>query len=281
MPAALSSTVLPSLHSKPTCAVGSLDPAAVLLAFIVGMPLRNLLVAAVLVTACGGKAQTLGDGFDGPRTASGGHAGSGGSRGARDAGAGGAGGEQAAGGSDAGMDVAAPIDTGEETWESSMDGEGQSPPPVDGSADGAVVPAPVRIIRGDPTKTFLTLTIEGHGLTALEGRLVSVRIGRPDRPPQRLGSGQARVENGAFAITFPDVWECCLYKRKLVFIDMDDDGMCTVADKAYSDSRPADQGTVLTVLTLAGSVPPDPDPIRVAPDVAAFCQLWAMPWPDL
>jgi hypothetical protein len=195
--------------------------------------------------------------------------------------------EQASGDSDAGMDVAAPIDApidaGEETWESSTDGEGESPPPVDGGADDAVVPAPVRIIRGGPTiTTWLTLTIEGHGLTALEGRLVSVRIGMPDRPPERLGSGQARVENGAFAITFPDVWETGgIYKQKLVFIDMDADGVCTEADKTYSDYRAANEDTVLT---LPGSMPPVPRlelrELQTVAEVAAFCQLWAMPWPD-
>src|SRR5689334_16001346 len=58
-----------------------------------------------------------------------------------------------------------------------------SPPAVDRGADDVVAPEPVRIIRGDPTiASWLTLNIEGHGLTALEGRMVSVRIGLPDRP---------------------------------------------------------------------------------------------------
>ncbi len=191
---------------------------------------------------------------------------------------------QAVLGSEAGVEDAALIDASDATWESSMDGEGESQPPVDGGADGAVVPAPVRIIRGDPTSTtWLTLTIEGHGLTALEGRLVSVRIGMPDRPPERLGSGQARVENGAFAITFPDVWETGgIYKQKLVFIDMDGDGICTEADKTYSDYRAASEDTVLT---LPGSAPPVPlfqlRELRDAAEVTAFCQLWNMPWPDV
>jgi len=93
-------------------------------------------------------------------------------------------------------------------------------PSAAGSGD-VVMPAPVRIIRGDPAiTTWLTLTIDGHGLTALEGRLVRLRIGTPEYPNERLGAAVARVENGAFSVTFPNVWEPGgTYKRKMVFIE--------------------------------------------------------------
>jgi hypothetical protein len=54
-----------------------------------GIGHRHLLAAAALIAACGGKAQTLGEGAERPGTSSGGRAGSAGSGGARDAGKGG------------------------------------------------------------------------------------------------------------------------------------------------------------------------------------------------
>ncbi len=158
-------------------------------------------------------------------------------------------------------------------------------PQADGRSDAggdAVVPAPIRIIRGDPaTTSWLTLTIEGHGLTALEGRLVSVRIGMPDRAPERLGSGQARVEAGAFSLTFPNVWEPGgVYKQKLVFVDTDGDGACTGADQTCLDYRGSQ---VDITLTLPGSEPPGAINQELAPGTgpAEACALWNMPWPDI
>jgi hypothetical protein len=151
--------------------------------------------------------------------------------------------------------------------------------PVDDAGDA--MPAPVRIIRGDPTTTgWLTLTIEGHGLTALEGRLVSIRIGSPDHPLERLGSGEARVENGAFSITFPNVWEPGgTYKQKLVFVDTDGDSACTGADQTYLEYRASQ---VDIILTLPDSVPPAPRDLQLYPGTGPTeaCPLWNMPWPD-
>jgi hypothetical protein len=71
-----------------------------------------------------------------------------------------------------------------------------------------------------------------------EGKVVTVRLGMPDRPPERLGSGQARIEQGAFELSFPQVWEDSLYKLKLVYVDLDGDGACDLAnDKLFADSR--------------------------------------------
>jgi len=96
----------------------------------------------------------------------------------------------------------------------------------------------VRILRGPPEQTYWDLTVRGADLEEYEGKHVSVRLGMPDRPPERLGSGGAMIHSGAFELFFPSVWEANLYKRKLVFIDVDDDGACDpVQDKVFNDSR--------------------------------------------
>jgi hypothetical protein len=150
-----------------------------------------------------------------------------------------------------------------------------------GDADGGL--APVRIIRGDPSATsWFSLSIEGHGLASEDGRVVTVRIGMAERPPERLGSAQGRIESGAFRIDLPQACEISLYKRKLLFVDVDGDGTCTPGvDHVYSDYR-AQEGGDLT-LTLSDSVPaPASDAsMRLATDAgAASCQVFNDPWPD-
>ena len=152
-----------------------------------------------------------------------------------------------------------------------------------GNADGGL--APVRIIRGDPSATnWFSLSIEGHGLANEEGRVVTVRVGMAERPPERLGSAQARIESGTFRIDLPQASEISLYKRKLLFVDVDGDGTCTSGvDHVYSDYR-AQEGGDLT-LTLSDSVPaPASDAaMRLATDAAtttASCQVFNDPWPD-
>src|SRR5207253_9212322 len=73
-----------------------------------------------------------------------------------------------------------------------------SPLPPNGSPAPGAGFEPIRIIRGDPTRQFVDLSIVGMGLASVEGRLVTVRIGIPDRAPERLASGQARVTEGGF-----------------------------------------------------------------------------------
>jgi hypothetical protein len=161
-----------------------------------------------------------------------------------------------------------------------------SPAAVDdadgGSADGGLAPA--RIIRGDPSATsWYSLSIEGHGLANEEGRVVTVRIGIAERSPERLGSAQARIEGGAVRIDLPKAAEISLYKRKLLFIDVDSDGTCTAGvDHVYSDYR-AQEGDL--TLTLSDSVPgPASDAaMRLATDAATAapsCQVFNDPWPD-
>src|SRR6266498_4165579 len=149
-----------------------------------------------------------------------------------------------------------------------------------GNADGGL--APVRIIRGDPSApSWFSLAIEGHGLANEEGRVATVRIGMAQRPPERLGSAQGRIESGAFRIDLPQACETFLYKRKLLFIDVDDDGTCTAGvDHLYSDYR-AQEGDL--TLTLSDSVPPPASDaaMRLVTDAATAtpgCQVFNDPW---
>jgi hypothetical protein len=96
----------------------------------------------------------------------------------------------------------------------------------------------VRIIRGEPGEEFWDLTIRGEGLDEYEGLAVLVRMGWPDRPPERLAWGEASIAQGAFELLFPAVWESNLYKTKLVLIDVNGDGACDLSmDQLFGDSR--------------------------------------------
>jgi hypothetical protein len=81
---------------------------------------------------------------------------------------------------------------------------------------------PIRIRGGDSNEFYFDLEIGGQGLTALEGRVVTVRIGDP--PLARLASGQVRVVGGSFALSLPQVLEGGLYKTKIIHFDLDGDG---------------------------------------------------------
>jgi len=152
--------------------------------------------------------------------------------------------------------------------------------PVDGAGPGTTA---VRIIRGDPAETmWFTFAIEGHGLTGDEDRLVTARIGTPERPPERLGSGQVRIQGGAFRIEFPQGCEVFLYKRKLLFIDVDGDGICAPGvDRVYHDYRFLESDITIG---LSDSVPKpltDSQMLLSDADIAvADCQALNEPWPD-
>jgi len=144
----------------------------------------------------------------------------------------------------------------------------------------------VRIIRGDPNaRGWFNCDFEGHGLSSDDGRVVTARIGTPDRSPERLGLGQARVEGGVFRIEFPQGCESDLYKRKLLFVDVDADGSCTPGvDRVYEDYRFLD--TDLT-FTLIDSVPrptgppaPGTSVMSRSRDEATDCQFLNDPWPE-
>jgi hypothetical protein len=143
----------------------------------------------------------------------------------------------------------------------------------------------VRIIRGDPNQTtWFSLTIEGHGLANDEGKLVTARIGIQQRPPERLGLGQVRIQDGTFRIEFPQGCEEFLYKQKLLFIDVDANGSCTPGvDRVYTDSR--FQTSDIT-LTLSDSVPAPPGNAQMRlsstdPSPSSDCERLNEAWPEL
>jgi hypothetical protein len=107
---------------------------------------------------------------------------------------------------------------------------------AEGGAPGDAL-EPVRIIRG-AEEDYWDLTIRGEGLDEYDGLRVLVRIGHPERPPERLGSGEALIDGGAFELVFPAVWETDLYKTKLALIDVDGDRACDLSvDRLFQDSR--------------------------------------------
>jgi hypothetical protein len=137
----------------------------------------------------------------------------------------------------------------------------------------------VTVIRGEPGESFSSITIRGVELDAHEGSMVSVRIGMPDRPPERLGKGSARIRDGAFELVFPAVWEDGLYKRKLVHIDVDADGTCAASrDRLFRDSR----GAFASELVVRGSgaiSQHDLPELDSAADAEQACEVINAQWP--
>ncbi len=153
-----------------------------------------------------------------------------------------------------------------------------------GAGSGGVGAA--RIIRGDSNRTtWFSLTIEGSGFTNDEGKLVTARIGMPARPPERLGSAQVRIQDGAFRIEFPQGCEGDLYKQKVLFIDVDGDGSCTPGiDRVYVDFRFLEQDITLGLSDSVPAPATDRQMLRrstVASSADPYCQALNEPWPDL
>lgn len=136
---------------------------------------------------------------------------------------------------------------------------------------------PVRVVRGAPGQDgFWDLTIRGVALDEYEGKVATVRIGMPDRAPERLGSGQARIAGGAFELTFPQVWEDSLYKQKLVYIDVDGDGACDlVNDQVFADFR-ASAAPELVVRGTGARQPAEFFPSAEP----RYCALFNAEWPS-
>lgn len=180
------------------------------------------------------------------------------------------------------VDAAQPGDATSPVADDSDDGQAE-PDDADAAAtldaDNAPALAPVRVIRGEPAQDggeWDDLTIEGTHLEAYEGHVVTVRIGLPDRPPERLGSGQARIEDGAFTLTIPRVWERDFYKPKAVLIDVNDDGLCSAnLDVATVDYRAVSLGKLLVRPEATGQL----DFPRLAPSSSETCRLFNTPWP--
>jgi hypothetical protein len=136
-------------------------------------------------------------------------------------------------------------------------------------------PEPVRIIRGAPEDEFWDLTIWGEALDEYEGKLVTVRMGWPDRAPERLVSGGARIENGTFELVFPAAWERDLYKTKLVLIDVNGDHACDLAiDRLFGDSRATYADAFVVNLGSARSMHD-----MVEMDDAFYCEWFNSEWP--
>lgn len=161
-------------------------------------------------------------------------------------------------------------------------GTGSDSGGVDAFAVGG--PAPVRVTRGDPADTFVTCNFEARGWPAEdEGRLIILRLGRPDRPPERLVSAEARVERGAFRIASPMGCEKELYKRKALMVDVNGDGACTLGiDRIYVNNS-----FLVGDLTfvLAGSVPIETGAgerrMGLGSEATAVeaCEVFNLPWP--
>ena len=153
---------------------------------------------------------------------------------------------------------------------------------TDGGAGGAADDGlePVTVIRGDAGATYIDLTVRGVALDDHEGQLVTVRIGRPDRPPERLGGGRALIRGGTFELFFPAVWEDSLYKQKLVHIDVDGDGTCSAAgDRVFSDTRAASAPEL--IVRGSGERGRYDIPQAGSPsEVEAHCDLMNAVWPS-
>jgi hypothetical protein len=148
---------------------------------------------------------------------------------------------------------------------------------------------PVSILRGDPNEpasAFSDLILRGEALESYDGKIVTVRIGIPDRPPERLGSAQTRIENGTFRLTFPLVWERDLYKKKIVFIDVNSDGVCNAGkDLVLADNRSVIPDGSTLIVNGAKSVNPafvsgrDPALMSDSLNPAEDCAFMNMSWP--
>jgi hypothetical protein len=136
---------------------------------------------------------------------------------------------------------------------------------------------PVRVIRGEPGEPHWDLTIRGEDLEEYEGKRVRVRIGSPDRPPERLGSGGTLIKSGTFGLFFPEVWETSLYKLKLVFIDVDGNGSCDPAqDRVYRDARAA----YATELVMREPLASGQFELHESSYPEIDCAVFNSPWPE-
>ena len=250
-------------------------------------------ISGMGLSGCGESSRTRTDGIGASSGASGsaGSSGSSGAAGAAGESSGGAagagaseGGAAGVGGTGSGAPGLGGTTGGVEGGSAGAAGEGVAGDGAGGDAGGEGAAGaglePVRVIRGDPAEdTWWDLTLQGVGLAAYEGKIVTARIGVPELPPERLGSGQVRIEGGGFSLFFLEVWEGTLYKKKRAYLDVNDNGRCDAgADFVYSDSRGT--RTPDFVLTLR-----DPgadgatDDIRPSADPASDCAAFNATWP--
>jgi hypothetical protein len=146
-----------------------------------------------------------------------------------------------------------------------------------GVPDAEALLQPTRVIRGDPDQAeWWDLRLFDERLAEFEGKVVRARIGDPDRPPERLGSGEAVILNGAFSMVFVQVWEAPLYKRKLLFVDVNDNGSCDPGvDRVFQDYR----GVPDLELSLQNGERSELD-MPVSSDTEADCLVLSSTWPE-
>ncbi len=137
------------------------------------------------------------------------------------------------------------------------------PPVVVDAADSGTTLEPIRVTEGKndaSAASYHDLRFVGAGLDQYEGAMVTFRIGSPTGP-WRLGSGQARIEMGAFDVLFPAAI-APIYEPKLAHIDADGSGACEVGEPAFDDSGLSQTDLTLTVTTTD---------VRFRPAVSGWC----------
>ena len=140
-------------------------------------------------------------------------------------------------------------------------GEADGPGAVWDATEGGAALEPIRVFGGNPDASvaYHDLRFVGAHLEQYEGAVVTFRIG--SSAFWRLGSGQARVVQGAFDVLFPQV-VAPVYESKLAHIDADGNGACDVGEPAFFDSGLYQANVTLTVT---------PDDFRFRPAVSGWC----------
>jgi hypothetical protein len=142
-------------------------------------------------------------------------------------------------------------------------------------SDAGAAADSVRIIRGDPMQAaYWDIVVVGEGLTAWNGKLVTMRVGIPEYDPERLGSGEVTIEQGAFELAFPSVWEEGIYKRRLLYVDLNDSGSCDASDAVFHDDR-CSRGTLIVRMSNATMF----YDLTKSSNVVEDCKLLNGPWP--
>lgn len=142
-------------------------------------------------------------------------------------------------------------------------------------AANTMAPDPVHVVHGFlPNEDWLTVVIQAYGMTQYEGLAVYVRAGQLDRPEWSRCWGSSRIAAGGFSITLPDCDEVGIYKRRLAFVDVNQDGVCN--EVVYGTNAAVREDATFT---LADSTPPPPaeqamDTLFTEGDCAAFNEQW-------
>jgi len=178
--------------------------------------------------AAGGLGGTMASGGSGGSTSTG-------SAGSTGGGVGGVGGSS---GTDVDAPLTPPADAG------SDDGSGSG---ADVAADAANGLEPIRVsdAKVDGSQSYSNLRIVGVALDQYDGDVVTFRIGSGSGA-WRFGSGQVRIVQGAFDVSFTGVL-APTYEQKIVHIDADGSGACEVGEPTFLDNGLFSMDATLTV----------------------------------